>query len=270
MKKTRNILIACLCIGIIVAPFIADTDQIIYITHALLGLEEKPIDHVSQETHELEEKFQTINTSGEELIDTYNNLTESYMSKSKKSEFGQQCLTIEKWFKKGAQIQNMTLPNSSIKGQPLTYTVNNWYITEDYDALPSVNEGNYPPAYMENYMLNETTLKEGFTWLCTEVTVRNDSDRDFNYYTIPTSYVIMNETGNIYWYVGDADIYSSNQPGEDRKAYFYEFPAHSEFTTTYCAICPKIALDAYTPYLIVNTSSAYPYDLSTGGLLQLK
>lgn len=270
MKKIKNWIIACICFGVILSPFIKDPDQIVYIAGALLRRQEGPVDHVAEETKEYEEIFWKKTDSAEEKMEAYHTLTDSYMKKSRKSEFGQQLLTIEKWFEKKTDSQVLSLPNSNLKGQRLTYTIEQWYVTKEYSQLPSVDEVSYPPDFMEEYMLDETTLKPGYTWLCAEVTVTNESDLDFDYYTVPAGFTVMDEGGDIYWYVGKEDIYSSNQTEKGRKAFFYELSSHASFSTTYCAICPKAAVEQYTPYLILDTSSRFPYDPSTGGLMSLK
>ena len=137
----------------------------------------------------------------------------------------------------------------------LQWTVEDVFVTDQYDAL-SIDDTNWSGLlYYEPYMQDEHTPKEGWTYLVVDVNIQNAGCdlSDYAGYGYAVSYAFMDEAGELY-YMDNAVLYHSHQPGptEQTALHQYDFKHGESFENRYVLMCPMDMPDNCKMYLIIN------------------
>ena len=149
------------------------------------------------------------------------------------------------------EFQDTSVMNDSL----LQWTVENVFVTDQYDAL-SIDDTKWGGLeYFEPYMQDEHTPKEGWTYLVVDVNIRNDGCdlSDYVGYGYAVSYAFMDEAGELY-YMDNTVLYHSHQPGptEQTALHQYDFKHGESFENRYVLMCPMDMPDNCKMYLIIN------------------
>ena len=149
------------------------------------------------------------------------------------------------------EFQDTSVMNDSL----LQWTVENVFVTDQYDAL-SIDDANWSGLlYYEPYMQDEHTPKEGWTYLVVDVNIRNDGCdlSDYTGYGYAAAYAFMDEAGELY-YMDNTVLYHSHQPGptEQTALHQYDFKHGESFENRYVLMCPMDIPDNCKMYLIIN------------------
>lgn len=155
--------------------------------------------------------------------------------------------------KRVIEFQDSTVMNDSL----LQWTVEDVFVTDQYDAL-SIDDANWNGLeYFEPYMQDEHTPKEGWTYLVVDVNIQNAGCdlSDFTGYGYAVSYAFMDEEGELY-YMDNIVLYHSHQPGptEQYALHHYDFKHGDSFENRYVLMCPMDMPDNCKMYLIINPS----------------
>lgn len=137
----------------------------------------------------------------------------------------------------------------------LQWTVENVFVTDQYEEL-SIDDTNWSGLlYYEPYMQDEHTPKEGWTYLVVDVNIQNAGCdlSDYAGYGYAVSYAFMDEAGELY-YMDNAVLYHSHQPGptEQTALHQYDFKHGESFENRYVLMCPMDIPDNCKMYLIIN------------------
>ena len=137
----------------------------------------------------------------------------------------------------------------------LQWTVENVFVTDQYDAL-SIDDTKWGGLeYFEPYMQDEHTPKEGWTYLVVDVNIRNDGCdlSDYTGYGYAAAYAFMDEAGELY-YMDNTVLYHSHQPGptEQTALHQYDFKHGERFENRYVLMCPMDMPDNCKMYLVIN------------------
>ena len=137
----------------------------------------------------------------------------------------------------------------------LQWTVENVFVTDQYEEL-SIDDTNWSGLlYYEPYMQDEHTPKEGWTYLVVDVNIQNAGCdlADYAGYGYAVSYAFMDEAGELY-YMDNAVLYHSHQPGptEQTALHQYDFKHGESFENRYVLMCPMDIPDNCKMYLIIN------------------
>ena len=149
------------------------------------------------------------------------------------------------------EFQDTSVMNDSL----LQWTVENVFVTDQYDAL-SIDDTKWGGLeYFEPYMQDEHTPKEGWTYLVVDVNIRNDGCdlSDYTGYGYAAAYAFMDEAGELY-YMDNTVLYHSHQPGptEQTALHQYDFKHGESFENRYVLMCPMDMPDNCKMYLVIN------------------
>lgn len=149
------------------------------------------------------------------------------------------------------EFQDTSVPDDSL----LQWTVENVFVTDQYDAL-SIDDTKWGGLeYFEPHMQDEHTPKEGWTYLVVDVNIRNDGCdlSDYVGYGYAVSYAFMDEAGELY-YMDNTVLYHSHQPGptEQTALHQYDFKHGESFENRYVLMCSMDMPDNCKMYLIIN------------------